>query len=171
MCWSCQDTGLHCKALFTGFWIFLLTEESVCCCKEESLGLSFNISVFDQSNVTECIHIGRNPNNKICPQENKYTTFPNLLGQQDAHQAEKDIEMLMRLKLVYDADRLSAPVYKCHQHLVKSVCYMIYPTCYPKDHMVMHLCKEMCQELLHACWNKTVQQIQNILVVLEKKVF
>ncbi len=45
----------------------------------------------------------------------------------------------------------------CHQHLAKSLCHMFYPPYDPASQQTMHICKEMCQDIIRGCWDFMLQ--------------
>ncbi len=136
--------------------------------KNKLNGISFNITVFGQSNVTGCITTGENSNRynpfvSLCSEYYNYISFPNLLGHQDVWQANEDMKTIdMLTSLHRAANKASFFLLNCHQNLMKSVCYVVYPKCQLENQQVIHLCKEMCQEILNACWSTTLKVVKSL---------
>ena len=107
-------------------------------------GLSFNISIIDPENETECISV---PKKNPCFQYYKYASLPNLFGH--------DWEVKVREKILTAFalwDNPLSPIGFCHKHVAESVCYAFMPKC-EEMQPVTHLCSETCYELKEACFN------------------
>ena len=109
-------------------------------------GLSYNISIHEQINETNCIQLPYNKM-KLCQQYYQYTTLPNLMGTQDLA-AQKNWETLKMYLTIVDG--------LCYQHLVEFGCHAGLPECDSESRLVIHPCREMCHDWRKACSNVTL---------------
>ena len=108
-------------------------------------GLSFNISIIEQSNATKCFQM---PEQNACFKYYKHLSLPNLFGHRSESEIDKRItDMYLFLNIQLSSSGI------CHKYIVESACYVLMPKCNPQTHLVTHLCREACYELKEACFN------------------
>ena len=110
-------------------------------------GLSYNMSIVEQSNGTECSLI---PGNSICKEYYSYTTIPNLIGTDDINMAKEKAEAGMRY--IYVIMNNSGRKL-CYQHYREVICYLLLPECDTSvdSTILIPSCRELCSEMIHAC--------------------
>ena len=114
-------------------------------------GLSFNISIFGQSNGTTCSNITEvNDGFFRCHEFYSHTLLPNMLGDLSAdnvHEWMKSGAMshILTLMLSPDEDGL------CYKHARELAYLVFYPRCDSVKEQVIHPCKETCDEFFEAC--------------------
>ena len=121
--------------------------------------LTLNLRIFGQTNVTTCKmsdHDYNDPIHEVCLQFYNHSSFPNLMGHQDAHEAYDTFRDGYRLRPAF------ASLFSCHQHLMEGLCCLFFPRCQPEKEEVIHMCKEMCQDIVFACWNK-IKHVASLL--------
>ena len=108
-------------------------------------GLSFNISVSDQRNKSECVPLQIRPNLKDCAKFYPFVSFPNLLGGQEQ-------------EAIYTAGSLYLPFKKipggCYKFLLEIFCYIFGPKCDVTRRVTIPLCRETCWDFLNGCERK-----------------
>ena len=108
-------------------------------------GLKFNISIYDQTNETECYPI---PNDDFIQCRNHYShmSLPNLVGAPDW------AFLSSRLKVIGTVVTLSFLIAEpCYKHLQEVLCYAALPKCNSSESGIILPCKEMCYDLWNAC--------------------
>lgn len=124
------------------------------------IGLSYNITVIRQTNITKCTRTPLLPASNlfsgICSDEG-YTLFPNLFGHQDAEQAQKSLKRIINIKNFHEFYHSPVSLFDCHQHQLKSMCQIFYARCMPEKQLVTHVCRKMCHNIFHACWEMFLQ--------------
>ena len=123
-------------------------------------GLSYSVTIFGKTNTTRCQKNRFRRNNsfeKIFSEYNYSTSLPNLYGDQDIEDANTDMMALSVFESTYSFHKRVPPFFQCHKYFFRSLCYLVYPPYQPENQLVTHVCKEMCHEIFHACWNITWQ--------------
>ena len=118
-------------------------------------GLTFNVSLSDQTNITTCV--GDAEIVEECQKFYNNTSFPSLLGHSDPYEISAIVPFIKASIFLYSKNKnlsfAETDPINCHQNLLESMCYALYPKCQPESQEVTYWCKEMCQEILIACWN------------------
>ena len=86
-------------------------------------GLSYNISILEQSNDTECSLM---PRELVCHKYYSHTTTPNLIGTDNIVRATKQVETGMKYVDFITTNLGSKP---CYQHYQEVFCYIVLPKC------------------------------------------
>ena len=116
--------------------------------EEKSLkGLTYNISIYDQTNETKCTPIPYNPHNP-CFWQYRHTTLPNLIGMKNFREASSFLAAVEHITVVLP--KLIGSL-MCHKYFQELVCYSVFPKCNRIDNTVIHPCKELCMEFEKAC--------------------
>ena len=108
-------------------------------------GLTYNISIHQYSNKTNCIQLPYNDKMEVCEQYYQHTTLPNLVGAEDMRRVLQLYKLLITYDLLIGLTRL------CYQHLQELFCYTLVPKCDPVSKQVTHPCREMCHDFRTAC--------------------
>ena len=109
-------------------------------------GLTFNISLYDATNVTECIQDGKHIAG--CQNYCVHIIFPNMFGNQYSRGARKDYNQLDRLLRMVDPDY---PQFSCYKHFHEFMCYVLTPRCDPQTKQMVPPCREACEDFLEGC--------------------
>ena len=110
-------------------------------------GLTYNISIQEQSNETNCISLPRKVT-RLCPHY-QHGLLADLVGFQD-------MRTLLRL---WDVANMYIAIFEeCYQYFSELVCYLALPKCDPVSRQVIHPCREMCQDFRAACLNVILKQ-------------
>ena len=112
-------------------------------------GLSYNFSIYDQSNNTNCFSM---PDYEIgsvqCRRYYSHMTLPNLMGHIDWARLAVWMRTYGTLLTSYSA-LMSNKL--CYKYIQEFLCYMFMPKCHPRKKTITHLCRETCQEVISAC--------------------
>ena len=112
-------------------------------------GLEYNISFTDQSNDTNtCTDYSILRHAELCTKFYSETSVPNLIGGEHVDKIVSLFKQSITLKA------LIFPVTICYQYFWEVFCHVMLPKCDPFTKQVMHPCREMCWDLLNACWPK-----------------
>ena len=132
-------------------------------------GLAYNISIYDQSNKTECrsrsipIHrsiMEQNHFTKYCANLYSLMSLPNLIGDQNWKQSLRWTEAFLLIESV-SFGLLAKDLKKCYKYFSEFMCHVVVPKCDPDTEQVIHPCKETCYEIGEACF-------KNILLILRQ---
>ena len=114
-------------------------------------GLSYNISIYDQTNETSCFRIPRLDNAEggvQCKRYYSHTSLPNLMG-------DATWQHLSKWLVVFGsfAASLTSLVWKdlCHRHVQEILCRAFMPKCDTRNKQIIQPCKETCIDLLEGC--------------------
>ncbi len=117
-------------------------------------GLKYNFSV-SQTNLSECVKIPTGKYRTNCANYHKYTSLPNMLGVTNIGQFEKIVgELQMAQTFLKAGGHITNGVQDCHAYLEEILCFLLAPKCDPATKQIVHLCKEMCFEMMEACYEK-----------------
>ena len=106
-------------------------------------GLSFNITVSDQRNKSECVPVQNKPNLKYCAKFYPFVSFPNLLGEQEQ-------------EAIYAAGSFYSLLFKqmpgdCYKFLLEMSCYIFGPKCDVTRRVTIPPCRENCWDFVNGC--------------------
>ena len=107
-------------------------------------GLEFKFIITKQSNTTDCTRTN-NIFAGICENNYDYTTLGNLVGM--------DFDMLKQISrhaTILDP-LLNETLLSCYQNAVDVLCSVFIPKCDPFNNIVVHPCRETCQDFIKAC--------------------
>ena len=109
-------------------------------------GLTYNITLSDMSNITQCLPITPHSGHD-CSKFYSYTAIPNLVGYQTEQKAHEDhVETYKILKLSTQLWNCN-----CYQHLHEFLCYVFTPKCDPYIERMVPPCRESCWDFLNGC--------------------
>ncbi len=117
-------------------------------------GLQFNMTIEDQSNVTECDAIVEENIRRNCGFG--YTSLPNLIGMTSLKEVEKLVQQLQLGRAMINKLGDSGVLFDCYQHLDELLCYLFFPKCDEDTKQVTHVCREMCLDFVEACYKNAV---------------
>ena len=113
-------------------------------------GLSYNMSILEQSNHTECLLMPLEPE---CRKYYSYTATPNLIGGDNIVWATKQVETGMKyLDLIANGSGRKP----CYQHYQELFCYTVLPKCDINSTILIPPCKEACLEFTMACFEELI---------------
>ena len=101
-------------------------------------GLSYNVSISEQTNETKCFQLLPTD---TCYRDMQYGVLPNLLGETNA--ATDQVVSGLFKEIKYDLS--------CYKHKVELFCYMRLPKCDPVSKKIIPPCAEMCYDYLNGC--------------------
>ena len=145
-----------------GFSIGIDCEETY---KNSDLGqvLVFNISLYDNTNLTECRDEGWNIQG--CSDYYTLATFPNLIGHQNSRDAYKSHAMLDGFLRLVDPEN---PKLNCYQHFHELMCHIFTPRCDPQTEQMVPPCREAFLDFLAGCTTRLLSSLPEIGLVLGK---
>ena len=110
-------------------------------------GLSYNISILEQSNDTKCSPMHRE---SMCMEYYSYTSMPNLIGTDNIKDAKAHMDTGMGYISFIENNFGRKP---CYQHYQEVICYLLLPECDTSVNSTMLIppCKEACSEMFTAC--------------------
>ena len=101
-------------------------------------GLSYSVTIKDQSNDTKCTQMANIPIN--CTQYYTLATFPNLMDDQYISHVPYDLKHTLDiLNAFFDTHN--------YQHFLEVWCYLIFPQCDPVNNIMIPPCKESVKDL------------------------
>ena len=117
-------------------------------------GLSYKMSILEQSNDTECLLM---PQGMVCHKYYSHTTTPNLIGTDNIVWATKQVETGMKYADLTAINLGSKP---CYQHYQEVFCYIVLPKCekelFTNSTILIPPCKETCFEFTKACYEEVI---------------
>ncbi len=118
-----------------------------------SNGLQYNVTIHSQSNFHTCELIKDKVGTKMCRNFYHYTSFPNILGATTIDEASDSLEKVQLVQIAFESEKESSGVNSyCHQHFQEIVCHLLLPPCDNMRQEAKFLCREMCLELVQACF-------------------
>ncbi len=123
-------------------------------------GLQYNISSNEETNNTNCQMISKGKIKPVCDQFYTHTSLPNLVGSQNMDQVEDILDTFSKINSIWNISGTQKLPFKCHQHFWEIICYFSAPKCNPTTNTTTQLCREMCHDLVDACW-------ENLFIVSE----
>ena len=105
-------------------------------------GLTYNISIYEQSNETRCVLL-KSRVRDTCSPYFLYGLLPNLVGMQNMLTVLTKWEQFKTYIFLFE--RL------CYQHSAELGCYVMVPKCDPVSRQVTHPCREMCYDFVTPC--------------------
>ena len=114
-------------------------------------GLSYNFTISQQTNRTECSKIENHMNNDffLCHELYTHTSLPNMMGDPDFEHLHRWMRTGVVSLIVTLA--LSSNEILCYKHARELSCHVFYPKC-DSNKQVIHPCKETCHEFVEACF-------------------
>ena len=123
-------------------------------------GLSFNFSIFAQSNKTTCKRIPEVKDGFFkCHEMYPYSSLPNLVGFQ-----VMDINLVGQLTAIAPlvAVDLSSHGRLCYKYARELWCRIGFPKCDPIKQQVFQPCKETCSAFLEACSDNIISVLRRL---------
>ena len=114
-------------------------------------GLVFNISLFDQSNETQCIQMPDTYLQDVCQKLYNNVLLPNLIGDLNAIPIKKWTNVYTSWKELILGTFLHDSEEICYKHFNEILCHATLPQCDPIKNQIVHPCKEMCDDFVDAC--------------------
>ena len=105
-------------------------------------GLVYNISIYEQTNVTSCIYLPRKVRH-LCSRYFVHGLIPYLIGLEDM------VDVLSHWGMITSYATIFMEL--CYQHLQELMCHIVVPKCDPVSGQVIHPCREMCYDFKNAC--------------------
>ena len=118
-------------------------------------GVTYNISIYDQTNDTNCLPIPRYKETDYaehCGRLYSHVSLPNLIGNPSWDDVKKmlggmKLHMLEALSFLLSRNALG----RCYKYVNQVLCYTVTPQCDPHKNQTIYLCREMCYEMIEAC--------------------
>ena len=114
-------------------------------------GVYFNVSIFDQTNHTECSRITNVQNKAMMVNCSKFystTSFPNLIGSQTLVQGITSLNnFYVRYLETLTLNRTSS----CYKRFFELVCYTFISKCEETKLLTIPRCREMCEDFFEGC--------------------
>ena len=126
-------------------------------------GLSFNISIFGQTNETICTNITEVKDGFFqCHKFYSQASLPNMLGDlsaDDVHgwMGSSAISTVIALMFSATEDGL------CYKHASEILCHGFYPRCDSVKEQIIHPCKETCDEFFEACTENILSGYEQLM--------
>ncbi len=119
--------------------------------------LSYNITLRGQSNDTGC------KINPLMPRECNFSffVFPNLIGHQTLNTVDDQWKSVTRIYSAILQKSLFSGT-NCRQQLAKGLYHLFYPPCDPESQQPIHVCKEMCQDMIRGCWDFVMEYLKQL---------
>ena len=111
-------------------------------------GLSYNISMYGQTNETQCFPIPNAIERRMsidCTDFYTKMSFPNMMGDLDIDSGMASLHKFYALLLIQ-----SSPSH-CYQYFNNVACYSFIPRCNDTDGQIIPLCKESCEDFSIGC--------------------
>ena len=124
-------------------------------------GLTYNISIYDESNRTICHSMVPVQNTTIthhCGYLYQYMTLPNLIGHQNWSSILERLQPGSEIMLFSVSSILDSDGWRCHDKLYQALCYVLVPKCDPIYNTTTHLCKEMCEDIMEGCMDTVLSK-------------
>ena len=142
---------------YYGFSLGFTCEQPI---KGSLRGISYNISLYDETNQTQCLQMPTLIDEYYCAKLYNYMSLPNLIGDLNWNDILKWKNALKGAELLSFALGLKDSFQRCYQMVSEIVCYTMLPRCDPTDNQVIHLCKEMCEDSKEACVETGIMLLQ-----------
>ena len=132
-------------------------------------GLVYNISIYDQSNTTECVAtylMSQEYLMKDCTKLYPFMSLPNLIGDhiwQNVMGWTKGYALLKEVA----AGVLDKDLKMCYKDFDEVICHVVVPKCDLQTEQVIHPCKETCHEMIEACVADILSVLLQIKMVNE----
>ena len=126
-------------------------------------GLTFNITLYEESNNTECSTV-KDYALFSCARFYTHNTFPNLVGLPDNEEARfliKRIDLILKL---LDPNPINNV---CHQHFEEILCYILNPKCNYSSNQIIPSCRETCHELFNGCLDSIISHYSRMNHVID----
>ena len=112
-------------------------------------GLSYNISIYEETNETSCIEIPKyDPGSVKCSNNYSHMSLPNLMG-------DPNWEHMADWLQIFGSFSASATSFilndNCHKYIEEQFCYAFMPKCNPATKQVIQPCRELCNDFVKGC--------------------
>ncbi len=118
--------------------------------------------------MTQCIKLPQQGVRRFCESFYNFTSLPNLLGMTTVNQVMKilhEIQVGQALLKSIGGESAQTNSLFCHQHVDEIICHIFLPQCDKETSQVTHLCKEMCLEVLEACFDSVIAVYKKMLSI------
>ena len=121
--------------------------------KPSLFDLSFNFTISEQSNRTQCLRTPQNLSEISCHEFYDYMSLPNMIGDPNMTFVNSWAEgfEIMGAFVSYFLSQL--PTEGCYKHLREVLCQIIFPKCDQVQNQMIPPCKETLSDFLHDCLN------------------
>ena len=118
-------------------------------------GLWYNVTIYDERNVTSCVDLNMTPGQRIdrCERSYQFAAIPNQIGDTDLETAVWELEKALGI-MDQVIDLISHK--GCLQQLYQMVCLVFLPECLPEQNKLVLPCREDCTALLDNCLEKKI---------------
>ena len=112
-------------------------------------GLHYEVTIYDESNETNCVDLNKVDLQRIglCERSYQYAAIPNQFGDTDMDGA------ISRMKRFSDAER---PSTQCLDKLDSFLCKIFLPKCLPEENKIILPCREDCKFYLQGCSHEVI---------------
>ena len=119
--------------------------------KPSIFGLSFNITISEQSNKTKCLRTHQNLSEISCHEFYDYMSLPNMIGDPNIAFVNSWAEGFKKMGafVLYFLSML--PTEGCYKHMNELFCHIIFPKCDQVENQMIPPCKETLSDFLHGC--------------------
>ena len=117
---------------------------------EESLsGLSYDITIYDESNKTSCVDLNMTQGQRInrCERSYQFAAIPNQLGDITLNGAVSRMSTYLR------RSPSELPSKECLAKLESFICEIFLPKCLPEENRIIMPCRDDCKFYLEGCLN------------------
>ena len=124
-------------------------------------GVFYNVSIYNQTNQTECIPLPKESSKLGCRNVHEYMTLPNLVGKINVDNMLLNANMYHTMFAMADSIMSSKG---CYQHFNEAICKIVFPICDPEQKVMVPPCQEMCFELGEICikYLVTILKLKNV---------
>ena len=128
--------------------------------KPSLFDLSFNFTISEQSNRTQCLRTPQNLSEISCHEFYDYMSLPNMIGDPNMASVKSWAAQLkpMGIFVLYILSQL--PTGGCYKHSREVLCHIIFPKCDQVENQVIPPCKETLSDLLHGCLKYIIEVLE-----------
>ena len=120
--------------------------------KPSLIGLSYNFTIFGQSNKTKCLPFPHILNAiQECTKFYDHIFLPNMIGDPDVKSAQEAMAGLHQYYPIISHMSSKLPIGGCYKYWKEFLCRIFVPECDQVENQVIHICKETCSEILQSC--------------------
>ena len=125
-------------------------------------GLSYNVTIYDESNKTSCVDLKMKQGQRIDRCERSYpnAAIPNQIGGTDMDTMRWQ---LRQIQTIMDQIIDLVTHKSCLLELYQVLCLVALPECLPEQNEIVLPCREYCESLLNNCLEK-----EPIVILVEK---
>ena len=122
--------------------------------KPSLIGLSYNFTIYVQSNKTKCLPFPQIPGTiEQCTKFYDHISLPNMIGDPDVKSAQMSMAGLHGYYPIFSDILSQSPTGGCYKHMEEFFCRSFVPECDHVANLVIYICKETCLEFLYSCFN------------------